>query len=254
VTYCRTIAPTGNGSITVRIDSIQYTHEWAKASVMIRSGLEPLDQQVHIVGAPSNRIEWMYRPTAGETTTSNDTVINMITFPHWVRITPQGNTFIGEHSTDGVNWTTTSSATIQMPNTVDIGLVVTSHVADETCQAEFSEVSTTGNVTEQWQLADVGVAQNAGNGADRLYVVVEDNSGVSETYEHPENPNAVLIGDWQQWDIPLSVFRDAGLNLSSIKKMTIGVGDRAAPLHRAGLMFVNNIWLFTPLPPLPDAN
>jgi hypothetical protein len=252
---------TGDGSITIRIDSIQYTNEWAKAGVMIRSSLEPLAQQVDMVGAPSNRVEWMYRATTGGTTTANDTGIDTIEFPHWVRIRRQGNTFIGEHSTDGVNWTTTtpgdpssSSTTIQMPNTVYIGLVVTSHVSDETCQAEFSEVSTDGSVSGQWQSVGVGVEQNAGNGAGDLYVVVEDNSGNAETYEHPDNPNAVLIGDWQQWDIPLSVFSDAGLNLRSVKKMTIGVGDRTAPLHGAGLLFVDDIWLFTPLPPLTDGN
>jgi hypothetical protein len=248
---------TGDGSITVRIDSIQNTNEWAKAGVMVRSSLEPAALQVDMIGTPSNRIEWMYRPRTGGTTVSNNTDVDSITFPHWVRITRQGNTFIGEHSNDGVNWMTTtpsdpssSSASIQMPDSVYIGLVVTSHVSGETCQAEFSEVSMTGNVTGQWQLADVGVEQNVGNGADNLYVVVEDNSGFSETYEHPENPNAVLRGDWYQWNIPLSAFGDAGVDLISVKKMTIGVGNRTAPLHGAGLLFIDDIWLYTPLPSL----
>jgi hypothetical protein len=246
---------TGDGSITVRIDSVQNTDEWAKAGVMIRSSLEEVAQQVDMIGTPSNRVEWMYRASTGGTTAGNETGVDSITFPHWVRIRRQGNTFIGEHSTDGVNWTTTtpgdlssSSATVQMPNTVYIGLVVTSHVSGETCQAEFSEVSTTGNVTGQWQTADIGVEQNVGNAADRLYVVVEDNSGNSETYEHPENPNAVLIGDWRQWNIPLNALGDAGVNLTSIRRMTIGVGDKTAPMHGSGLLFIDDIWLYTPLP------
>jgi hypothetical protein len=250
----------GDGSITVRIDSIQYTHEWAKAGVMIRPSLDAVAQQVHMVGAPSNRVEWMYRATTGGTTSASDTGINTIEFPHWVRITRQGNTFIGEHSTDGINWTTTtpgdpssSSVDIQMPNNVYIGLVVTSHAADGTCQVEFSEVETTGNVTGQWQSVGVGVEQNVGNGADNLYVVVEDNSGLSEAYVHPESPNAVQRGDWYQWNIPLSAFGDAGLNLRSVKKMTIGVGDRSAPLHGVGLLFIDDIWLYNPLPPLDDS-
>jgi hypothetical protein len=245
----------GDGSITVRIDNIEYTNEWAKAGVMIRPSLDAVAQQVDMICAPSNRVEWMYRATTGGGTTASDTGVNSITIPHWVRIRREGNTFIGEHSTDGINWTTTtpgnlssSSTTIQMPNTVYIGLVVTSHVAGQTCQAEFSEVSITGNVTGQWQTADVGAEQNVGNDADNLYVVVEDNSGVSETYEHPENPNAVLRGDWYQWNIPLSAFGDAGVNLRSVKKMTIGVGDRTAPLHGSGSLFIDDIWLYTPLP------
>jgi hypothetical protein len=246
---------TGDGSITVRIDSIQNTNEWAKAGVMIRSSLEPVAQQVDMIGTPSNRVEWMYRSTTGGTTMSNNTDVDSIALPHWVRIRREGNTFIGEHSNDGVNWMTvsqgvptSSSAAVQMPDSVYIGLVVTSHVSGEACQAEFSEVSTMGNVTGQWQLVDIGVEQNVGNMADRLYVVVEDDGGMSETYEHPENPNAVLRGDWCQWNIPLGAFGDTGVNLRSVKKMTIGVGDEAAPLHGAGLLFIDDIWLYTPLP------
>jgi hypothetical protein len=94
----------------------------------------------------------------------------------------------------------------------------------------------------------VGVEQNVGNVADRLYVVLEDSGSMSGIYEHPENPNAVLRGDWYQWNIPLSAFDDAGVNLSSIKKMIIGVGDRTAPLHGSGLLFIDDVWLYTPLP------
>jgi len=56
-----------------------------------------------------------------------------------------------------------------------------------------------------------------------LYVVVRG-GGVEKIVEHPDNPNAVLQYTWQQWDIPLSVLRDAGVTLSSIQNMTIGVG------------------------------
>jgi len=30
--------------------------------------------------------------------------------------------------------------------------------------------------------------------------------------------------------------------------MTIDVGDRTAPLHGAGLLFIDDVWLYTPLP------
>jgi hypothetical protein len=252
---------TGDGSITAMIESIQYTHEWAKAGVMMRSGLEPLDLQVHMIGAPSNRIEWMYRPTAGDTTTSVDTGADSIALPHWVKLTRQGNTFTGYHSTDGVNWVsitesdpTSSSVTILMPNTVYIGLLVTSHVTDSVCQAEFSEVSTTGNITGQWQLADIGVAQSSGNEAEQLYVVVEDNGGTAEVHEHQDNPNAVLLGDWQQWNIPLSVFSNAGVDLTSVNKLTIGVGSQTAPQGGTGMLYIDDIWLYSPLQTETDPN
>jgi len=42
------------------------------------------------------------------------------------------------------------------------------------------------------------------------------------------NSDTVLIstGAWEQWQIPLSQFTSAGVNLSAVKKVVIGVGDR----------------------------
>jgi len=252
---------TGDGSITAKIESIQYTDEWAKAGVMIRSGLTPLDLQVDMIGAPSNRIEWMYRATAGGGTTEVALDVNSIQLPHWVKLTRQGNTFTGYHSTDGVNWvsitegdSTSSSVEIQMAGTVYIGLVVTSHVSGLPCAAEFSKVSTTVNVTGDWQLADVGVTQSTGNEPEQLYVAIEDSSGTSKAYEHPDNPNAVLLSGWQRWDIPFSVFSDAGVDLTSVQKLSIGVGDQAAPLNGTGMLYIDDVWLYSPLPTEPDPN
>jgi hypothetical protein len=251
----------GDGSITAKIESIQYTDDWAKAGVMMRSGLTALDLQVDMICAPSGRVEWMYRSSAGGATTEADTGEGSITLPHWVKLTRQGRTFTGHHSTDGVNWVsitegdpTSSSVDILMPSPVYIGLVVTSHVTDVVCQAEFSEVSTTGNVTGDWQLADVGVTQNTGNEPEQLYVSIEDSSGTSKAYEHPDNPNAVLLSGWQQWDIPFSVFSDAGVDLTSVQKLSIGVGDQAAPLNGTGTLYIDDVWLYSPLPTEPDPN
>jgi len=241
----------GDGSITARIDSIQDTHEWAKAGLMIRSLLEPRCMQVHMVGSPRNRVEWMYRPAAGVVTTEISTEVDSTPLPHWVRLTRRGNTFIGEHSADGLNWSSitegdpaSSSVDLQMPATVYIGLVVTSHASGILCKVEFSEVLTTGNVTGQWQLADVGVTQG-GNEADQLYVAVEDSAGNVKVVDHPDNPNAVLVNNWQQWNIPFSEFSDAGVDLTAIKKMYIGVGNRATPvISGTGTLYIDDIRLY----------
>jgi len=245
----------GDGSITARIESIQYTNEWAKAGVMIRPRLEPLTMQAQMIGSPSNRVEWMYRPMAGAITTEIATDVNSTPLPHWVRLTRQGNTFIGEHSADGLNWSsitegdpTSSSIELQMPATVYIGLAVTSHESGILCKAEFSEVSTTGNVTGQWQLADVGVAQG-GNEAEQLYVAVEDSAGNVKIVNHPDNPDAVLATDWQQWDIPLTVFSDAGVDLTAVNTIYIGVGNPAdSQAGGEGMLYVDDIRLYPPPP------
>jgi regulation of enolase protein 1 (concanavalin A-like superfamily) len=235
---------TGDGSITARIDSIQNTNDWAKAGVMIRATLETGTMQAHMVAAPTDRVEWMPRLTAGTNATGTATDVGSTPLPYWVRVTRQGSTFTGQYSADGQTWTTvagTTPATIAMPNTVYIGLVVCSHAAGTACGVEFSSVSTTGNVTAQWELAAVGVEQPAGNEADTFYITVEDSSGKKKTVNHPSLA-AVGAGAWTQWRIPLSDLTAGGVNVKSVKKFYIGVGDKTKPSQNAsGLIYIDDL-------------
>jgi len=54
-----------------------------------------------------------------------------------------------------------------------IGLAVTAHDADLTCEAVFSGVQITGNVSGQWQNQDVGIESND---AERMYVAIADSA------------------------------------------------------------------------------
>jgi len=55
----------------------------------------------------------------------------------------------------------------------------------------------------------------------------------------------VLTSTWTAWEIPLSAF--TGVNLGSVKKMYIGVGDRAAPQAGGhGKLFVDDIRVIKP--------
>ena len=59
------------------------------------------------------------------------------------------------------------------------------------------------------------------------------------------NPDLVTSDDWTEWNIPLSSF--GGVNLSRIKKLFIGVGDRDNPTpDGAGLIFVDDIRVTKP--------
>ena len=56
-----------------------------------------------------------------------------------------------------------------------------------------------------------------------MYLTLEDSSGQSfrvETF-----PHACQTDSWRQWTIALGLFSDAGVDLTSIKKITIGLGD-----------------------------
>ena len=90
------------------------------------------------------------------------------------------------------------------------------------------------------------------NDAQPLYVAVEG-GGTVKVLEHPDNPNAVLATDWQQWDIPLSVLRDANVDLNDVEKMYISVGSQTAPQDGAGTLYIDDIRLYPP-PSEPDPN
>lgn len=62
------------------------------------------------------------------------------------------------------------------------------------------------------------------NVEQRLYVSVEDAAGNEKTVAHPHN-FAVQSEPWRTWEIELSEFTDAGVDLAAVQKLTIGLGD-----------------------------
>ena len=223
---------TGDGSITVRVDRLDVTNAWAKAGVMIRETLSPVVKSAHTIVSGSNGFEFQYRTTAGANTNQNNTTGGTPKLPQWVRLTRKGNTFTGEYSSDGKTWTKVpSTATLNNPqdvlmlNTVYIGIAVTSHTANVTTVAQFSNLTTTGNVTGSWQVADIGVA-HGGNGPGDLYLTVKDSAGKAATVSYPGGAN---VNGWTQWKIPLSDLTAAGVKTTGVKKIALSVGDPANP-------------------------
>jgi len=212
--------------------------------------------QVHMISAArQSLVEWMYRSASNSTTTTEfNTAANTNPLPVWLRITRAGNAFTGEYSANGTTWTkitatdgTSSATTILMPSSVYIGMVVCSHVTDSLAVADFSQIKTTGNVTGQWQAADVGVAQPS-NDPEQLYVTVQDTAGKSKTIVNA-NAKATCVADWTQWRIPLKDF--TSVNMASVKKMVIGVGNRTAPkASGAGMLYLDDIQYGRPILPV----
>jgi hypothetical protein len=54
-----------------------------------------------------------------------------------------------------------------------------------------------------------------------------------------------MKGDWQRWDIPLSVLSGAGVGISTIQEMTIGVGQTDGQ-DCAGTLYFDDIRLYPP--------
>lgn len=81
-------------------------------------------------------------------------------------------------------------------------------------------------------------------GTDLVYVALQDSANKTAVVA---NPDAALVKAtaWVEWKIPLSSF--TGVNVTKIKKMTIGVGDKAKPVAgRTGKLYIDDISLVKP--------
>ncbi len=231
----------GNGSITVRVDSLIRSDAWAKAGVMIRETLEAGSKHAFVAVTPDNGVSFQRRPVAG--TDSFNTDVAGIVAPHWVKLTRTGNVFTAQQSADGVTWvdiTVSPALEIQMAGNVYIGLALTSHNTTVSTAAEFSNLTTTGNVTGAWQTAEIGATQPTGNdSAEPMYVRIEDSTGASATAVSADEA-INLRPSWQEWRIPYADL--AGVNLSRAQKIVIGVGNRTSPsAGGSGTVYVDDI-------------
>ena len=236
---------TGPGSIVARVNSIENTNPWAKAGVMIRETLEAGSKNAFAFVTPENGVAFQRRPDTDIATTR--TTEAGITVPHWVKVERDvtGN-FTVTHSADGTSWQSVASAVptnIPMTSNVYIGLALTSHDAAQTCQAVFSNVTTTGTVSGQWTHQDIGIASNA---AEPMYVALSNSTGAPAVVAN-EDPAAAMIDTWTEWRIPLQAFADQGINLTDVDKIAIGLGSKGgAAAGGSGTMYIDDIRLYRP--------
>jgi len=113
----------------------------------------------------------------------------------------------------------------------------------------YSEAEREFSATQDWTINEVTdltlfVRGNGNNGADTLYVAIEDSSG-NVAVAPNSDPTVVQTAKYVPWQVPLSSF--TGVNLARVKKMYIGVGDRNAPQPGgAGLIFIDDIRVTKP--------
>jgi len=95
----------------------------------------------------------------------------------------------------------------------------------------FTEITRTFDSPQDWtaksveelSLSFIGEHENAEH---LMYLTLEDASGQSFRVE--TLPHACQTDSWRQWTIALGLFSDAGVDLTSVKKITIGLGDGTA--------------------------
>jgi FG-GAP-like repeat len=128
----------GDGTITVRVRSLENTDAWAKAGVMFRESLSSNSKHVMAIVSPGKGLAMQYRSaTEGE---SRNAGLRAGTAPEWLRLVRAGDVFTGYASQDGITWVTLGTVTILMDRAVLVGLPVTSHKLFTLSTAIFDNV------------------------------------------------------------------------------------------------------------------
>ena len=138
----------------------------------------------------------------------------------------------------------------EQPNTETMGTITVG------CEAgwDVSNVRLNGGGTS---LRLVPVTQCACSTTSRygtaaMYVAVEDTTGTSAVVVH-EDTDATLIETWQGWTISLEEFTDQGVNLTDVRSIAIGFGDRDNPQPGGtGIVYFDDIQLCTDPCPIAD--
>lgn len=166
----------GDGEICARIHSIENTHAWAKAGVMIRESMDVGSKHAMMMLASGNGLYFQRRVDTGGTSVSTSGDTGALA-PQWVKMVRAGNTFTGFTSTSGEagTWIKVASTDISMSADVYIGMVVTSHDDNLLCEAQFNYVQVSGidGLVASWQFEE-GSGSNASNSS------VNDNTGILE--------------------------------------------------------------------------
>jgi hypothetical protein len=92
---------------------------------------------------------------------------------------------------------------------------------------------------------------NNATATDRMYVALEDSNGSYAEVRYGDNGedmNDVKIEHWHEWSIDLQDFNDADVNLTEIKKVYIGFGNKADPFVPGGfgIVYFDDIYLYEP--------
>jgi hypothetical protein len=240
----------GAVDLIARIDEQEDTNAWAKAGVMIRSGLEDDSAYVFCFITPGNGVVVEMRGSDGGNQSGVLAQIQNVSAPYWVRIQSNGMGLVTcLQREDGGEWQELARTSGFFFDPAYIGLAMTSHNSSEVNTTVFSNVAVDGTplTLTDADYKEIGVPFNT---PTPLYIVVKDEAGNQAKVEYvPDDPavSPTNIPDWTEWLIPLSELatQNSALDLTKIKHLTLGIGPEAdADPEGAGMMLYDDIRIY----------
>jgi len=122
---------------------------------------------------------------------------------------------------------------------------------DNSGPAYYSEATLLLSDTRDWTEEGVGVLTlwfygDPANAAESMYLAVANATGPTAVVYH-DNPDAVLIDTWTQWNIDLEEISNQGVVLTNVDSIAIGFGNRNNPqAGGSGMVFIDDIRLYRP--------
>lgn len=138
---------TGNFDVRVRVAGITVTDAFMQAGLMARETLNADSRFAAALGSsPQLGAFFESRGTAAtKATTAAPPGGYPANYPHmWLRLQRSANNFTGFASFDGENWTQLGSASVGLPNTIYLGMAVSSGTTNTAARVEFRDL---GDVT-----------------------------------------------------------------------------------------------------------
>ncbi|HEX4125428.1 MAG TPA: hypothetical protein VHY37_11925, partial [Tepidisphaeraceae bacterium] len=172
---------TGNGMITVKVDSIAANDPTTPSGIAIRDSLSPSAAEDFLALRPDQHLIENVRSTDGAT--ANNLYVSPSVVPQYLRLVRDGDTISSYSSTDGVNFTLDHTDTFtSLGATVYAGMVVSSSTPQYTSTAVFNNVSVSSLTAT---LTNAPTATLPSSSAYQFSV----------TYGSPNNVSAASIGN-----------------------------------------------------------
>jgi hypothetical protein len=119
-------------------------------------------------------------------------------------------------------------------------------------QSEVERVWNEPNEPQDWTVNAFNALKlytygNTLNTPGELYVIIEDSSGLSHKVS---NPDATIFTaeEWKEWAVSLDDVAAAGVDVTAITKLVIGVADLSGQAEATGIFYIDDIRLgFEPI-------